>query len=112
MGHSTLGIVLACLTGFVMLVFINFKALQKCRQCIPLVGSCSAAVSAACHRPEDDVQASLKPVQWGVQGFDRENVRSWKSGERRVGHCSFTSTLTSPPIPRRWYAGYKAVLRL
>lgn len=113
MGYSTLGIVLACLMGFVMLAFVNLKALQKYRQCIPMVGSCSAAVSAACHRPEDDVQASLKAVQWGVvQGADCENVGSWKSGEKRFGHCSFTSTLTSPPIPRRWYAGDMTVSRL
>jgi len=33
---------------------------------MPLVATCSAAISAACHRPEQDVDAHLLPVQWGI----------------------------------------------
>lgn len=32
---------------------------------MPLASSCSAAISAACHRPEDDSAAHLLPVVWG-----------------------------------------------
>ncbi|KAK3631080.1 hypothetical protein LTR56_017104 [Elasticomyces elasticus] len=32
---------------------------------MPLASSCSAAISAACHRPEDDNAAHLLPVIWG-----------------------------------------------
>lgn len=32
---------------------------------MPLVSSCSAAISAACHKPEMDVDAHLMPVIWG-----------------------------------------------
>ncbi|KAF7502331.1 hypothetical protein GJ744_006019 [Endocarpon pusillum] len=33
---------------------------------MPLVSTCSAAISANCHRPEGDIDAHLLPVQWGV----------------------------------------------
>ncbi|KAK5729389.1 hypothetical protein LTR17_012019 [Elasticomyces elasticus] len=32
---------------------------------MPLASSCSAAISAACHRPQDDNAAHLLPVIWG-----------------------------------------------
>jgi hypothetical protein len=31
-----------------------------------LVATCSAALSAACHQPEEDFDACLLPVQWGL----------------------------------------------
>jgi len=48
---------------------------------MPLVVSCSAAISANCHRPELDEDAYLLPVCWGVVGVNNE------------GHkiCSFTT---------------------
>ena len=32
---------------------------------MPLVSTCSAAISAACHRPDDDSDSHLLPVKWG-----------------------------------------------
>lgn len=32
---------------------------------MPLVSTCSAAISAACHRPEEDSESHLLPVRWG-----------------------------------------------
>ena len=62
---------------------------------IPLAGSCSAAISAACHLPEENVHASEKPVLWGVV--------SMKEGG--VGHCSFTSLKAEAPVEGESYAG-------
>ena len=58
-----------------------------------LAGSCSAAISAACYRPEEDVDAAIKPVMWGVV-----------SSEDDVGHCCFTSLEVSPPVQGEGYA--------
>jgi hypothetical protein len=57
---------------------------------MPLVVSCSAAISANCHRPELDEDAYLLPVRWGVVGVNDE------------GHkiCSFTTMRdVEPPKP-------------
>ena len=32
---------------------------------MPLVSTCSAAISAACHRPDEDLDSHLLPVKWG-----------------------------------------------
>ena len=37
---------------------------------MPIAGPCSAAISAACHRPEEDVDAATKPVMWGTVSSD------------------------------------------
>ncbi|KIX08961.1 uncharacterized protein Z518_00039 [Rhinocladiella mackenziei CBS 650.93] len=64
---------------------------------IPLVGSCSVAIAAACHRPTWDVDAHLNPVQWGaVPGAERETG---------VGHCCFTSGDVEELHIGRMYAG-------
>ena len=60
---------------------------------MPLAGSCSAAISAACYRPEEDVDAATKPVMWGVV-----------SSDKGVGHCCFTSFEVTRPIPGELYA--------
>ena len=37
---------------------------------MPLVSTCSAAISAACHRPAEDGDSHLLPVRWGFVGGD------------------------------------------
>jgi hypothetical protein len=54
-----------------------------------MVVSCSAAISANCHRPEKDEDAYLLPVRWGVVG---------ESEGRKI--CSFTTMRdVEPPNP-------------
>jgi hypothetical protein len=66
---------------------------------IPLAGSCSAAISAACHPPSEDVDVSLGPLQWGaIPGAEKEE------NGRVVGHCSFSGLAVEPPVPGRFYA--------
>jgi len=47
---------------------------------MPMVTTCSAAISAACHGPPEDAKAYLFPVQYGVVS---------EKGETK--HCSFTT---------------------
>ncbi|KAL2430720.1 hypothetical protein ABEF95_013198 [Exophiala dermatitidis] len=65
---------------------------------MPLAGSCSAAISAACHQPDWDDNAAMKAVQWGV-------VPVTILGPHAVGHCSFTSGTVSPIQDGQKYAG-------
>lgn len=84
---------------------------------MPLNATCSNAISAACHRPEDDKQAYLFPVKWGMiprsmvashsgnrdQSVDLEEIKKKDSesitehqisGERETvvnGHFCFTT---------------------
>ena len=56
--------------------------LGKYKNGAPLVSTCSAAISAACHRPARDTQAHMFQVQWGVVS---------PATDRHPGHCSFTT---------------------
>ena len=59
---------------------------------VPVLDPCSAAPSASCHRPVDDVDAAKLPVKWGVV-----------ETEGPVGHCCFTSHKVSSPNTNRLY---------
>lgn len=54
---------------------------------MPLASTCSAAISAACHRPDADREAHLLPVQWGVVNQDELGREC----------CSFTTSRTVVP---------------
>ena len=91
-GYSCIAIItVICLgTTVILLEVLNRFRVHRC---MPLAGSCSAAISAACHRPEEDVDAATKPVMWGVV-----------SSENDVGHCCFASFEVSRPIPNTPYS--------
>jgi hypothetical protein len=105
MGYSPLAMTFSCIVCFLMLTLVNVKVFQKYRPGIPLAGSCSAAVSAACHTPRGEEDISTKAVRWGVVRGAGESVRAWKNKDKDFGHCLFSSLATAPPIPGRYYAG-------
>lgn len=59
---------------------IGFLGRYRCGT--PLASTCSAAISAACHRPSRDAQAHMFQVQWGVVS---------EHPGTHVGHCAFTT---------------------
>lgn len=93
-GYSCIAIVTAIFLGSIALIFGNLNGFRRYRDGMPLVGSCSAAISAACHRPENDVDASVLPVKWGVP-----------EGKGTIGHCCFTSLEVTPPVEGQTYKG-------
>lgn len=95
MGYSRLAFVTTLLLGSVVVILGILNGFRNYRLGIPLVGSCSAAISAACHRPKEDEDAADKPLMWGVV--------SMKDG---VGHCCFTSFEVTTPIEDKLYAGF------
>lgn len=69
-----------------------------------LVGSCSAAMSAACHvlpyESEDGVEVSQRKLMWGVVGT--------RSGG--VGHCALSDKDVEGPQKGGLYAGMRIKL--
>lgn len=63
---------------------------------IPVVSSCGAAISAACHLPLAEAGAALKPLQWGFVPASEQDIG--------LRHCCFASGPVEPPEPGRAYA--------
>ncbi|OJJ36965.1 hypothetical protein ASPWEDRAFT_26399 [Aspergillus wentii DTO 134E9] len=82
-----------------MLVFAVTLGFRRLKGNLPLAGNCSAAISAACHPPEDDRDAALKKVMWGEVDMSSDTV-----SEPEYHHCSFTSYEVVTPCPTRLYS--------
>lgn len=88
-GFSPLAIILVLALGggtaiaTVVIGRCKFKSIG-----MPLAGSCSVAISAACHPPSWDIDTATEAVKWGViPGSENGDVGT----QNEVGHCSFTS---------------------
>ena len=95
-GYSPLPILLVLILGIFMLGILIGNGFRRFSSPMPVVGSCSVAISSACHRPKDDEDAAFLPVAWG-------DVNHEGAGE--VGHCAFTSQQVYEPVKGRLYAG-------
>jgi hypothetical protein len=94
-GYSALSIALAAATCFSLMAIMTFKSLQRYKVGMPVAGSCSVVISAACHKAELEEAPQLKKVMWGV-------VKD-ANGEES-GHCAFTLKLVKPPVEGEFYA--------
>ena len=86
-----------------MLVAVVLMGLRRYPNDMPVIGNCSAAISAACH-PEireggDGEDMVLRPLRWGDVGM--------VDGETGVRHLSFSDKLEDvcEPIEFASYAG-------
>lgn len=62
-GYSPLGMIITAITGFTLMLFVVVLGWRKLQSGMPVAGSCSLAISAACHCPEGT--SELLPVMWG-----------------------------------------------
>ncbi|KAK0259970.1 hypothetical protein LTR01_004511 [Friedmanniomyces endolithicus] len=97
-GYSCTPILCVILLGTAMLVFALGMGCRKFASSIPVAGSCSVALAAACHPMKHDEDASFLPVRWG-------EVVDASGEEDEVRHCSFTSGEVQAMTPGRLYAG-------
>ncbi|CAG8005743.1 unnamed protein product [Penicillium salamii] len=108
LGFAQLPIFCAILVGSFMILILILLSLKRFKSNMPLAGSCSAVISAACHPPkyEDSDSIALGLVKWGeitasssdeVDGF-RQEIDDGK------GHCSFTGLDTVQPSLTKLYA--------
>lgn len=95
-GYSCIAIFFSILVGSIAIVGGILNGFRRYTPDIPLVGSCSAAISAACHKSSEEPSASLLPLQWGCTDSDTAGS---------IGHCAFSSLEVTPPVPGYFYAG-------
>lgn len=80
-GWSPEGIVGVIVLGVCLVLWLLALGCRRFKTGIPVAGSCSAAISAACHgvsREEADVQ--LKRIQWGVVGGSDAEAKARRCG--------------------------------
>ena len=63
-GHQLL-LICAIIVGSLTVITLLGPSVKPFRSVIPLAGSCSAGISAACHPPEYDVDAATEHIIWG-----------------------------------------------
>ena len=97
-GYSVKPIIVTVIIGSAALLFGVGTGLRRYNSGMPLAGSCSAAISAACHvtNNEDGSTTVEKAVRWGA--VERKS-------EEDVGHCSFTARQAEAPVKGQLYAG-------
>lgn len=86
-GWSPAGVVSVIIVGIAMVLFLLFSGSRRLGSSMPVAGSCSAAISAACHPVPYDKMVGLEPLQWGVTSFE---------GDEKA-HCSFSSGEVDAP---------------
>ncbi|KAL8743097.1 MAG: hypothetical protein Q9184_008155, partial [Pyrenodesmia sp. 2 TL-2023] len=101
-GYSCIAIISVIFVSAIALLAGNANGFRRYPAGMPLAGSNSAAISAACHAPVDDVDASILPVMWGA-------VRTGETLRRPPGGVSDmintpsspgnTTLLTPLPLP-------------
>ncbi|KAH7184595.1 uncharacterized protein B0J16DRAFT_266395 [Fusarium flagelliforme] len=100
-GYSPIAIVFAITTTAFMGAAVIITATRRLPTTMPVVGSCSLAIAAACHHPDNTPQpdASVFPLQWGVMWRQREG-----SGMELTNHCGFSQYPVEKP---RWGIVYR-----
>jgi hypothetical protein len=97
-GYSPSAMVAVAVLGGVMVAAVVGFGFISYERGMPLAGSCSLAISAACH-PEQGAEAadylmSEQKLQWGVVS----------TGIDGIGHCAFSSAEVGPLVKGRMYA--------
>ncbi|KAF2683140.1 hypothetical protein K458DRAFT_390412 [Lentithecium fluviatile CBS 122367] len=97
-GYSPIAMFTVIILGCLMIAVIISFGFVPFKKGMNLAGSCSVAISAACHLAEDHVDgytAAVSKLQWGVVGMDDEGV----------GHCAFSTKEVEQPKKGEMYAG-------
>jgi hypothetical protein len=97
-GYSPSAMLAVVILGVVMVAAVVGFGFIPYERGIPLAGSCSLAISAACH-PEQgvwvgDYVLSEQKVQWGLVNTSLDGI----------GHCAFSSAEVGPLVKGRIYA--------
>ncbi|KIV87479.1 hypothetical protein PV11_03022 [Exophiala sideris] len=116
--YSPIAMLFILFVGFGLLVFLFATAMRKLPIGMPLIGSNSLAISAACHPPgqldecerEEMVQhplnwgavpGSSKVVDLGISGFELDSP---DDDGHNVGHCCFSDQPLEAPVRGKFYA--------
>ena len=94
-GYSITSALVLVTVLYALFVCTGIQSFMKIKEKLPLAANCSLVISAACHPPPNDVDAYMRPVQWGV-------VTSDYAGSTE--HCSITSERVTKPEVGTMYA--------
>jgi hypothetical protein len=98
-GFSPLAMIFTMILMAIMAAFAFYVGNKRLYAGMPIVGSCSGGIAAACHPPDSGNEDSGR-LMWGEvpQGLlgDGNNGESCDENER-VGHCSFSSDRVDVP---------------
>ncbi|KAJ5199525.1 hypothetical protein N7472_004729 [Penicillium cf. griseofulvum] len=106
LGYSSAFILFSVVVGAVMILALCILGLRRLNSNAPLAGSCSAAISAACHAPtHENLDTAIRSkLKWGqTTGLSVGSIDS-DGDEPEKGHCSFTSLGTVKPTLTKLYA--------
>lgn len=94
-GYSIFAMILGLGLGVLMLLAVIGTGLRKRKTGMPIVGSCSAAISSACH-PESPNDDSLSLLQWG-------DIRVEPGSGADFKRCAFSSGNVCQPVDGEIY---------
>lgn len=105
LGYSVLGIISVLIVGGMGVVLIFLLGFRRYPGLMPIGGTCSAAIAAACWRPESDIKAATQGVKWGeISGNNSTDFRDVNGEEAsNVRHLCFTSFPVTKPQARTLY---------
>ncbi|KAL6712953.1 hypothetical protein ACLMJK_009508 [Lecanora helva] len=98
-GYSNIAIIFMIILGSLLVLLALGQGFWRLNPIMSLARSCSAAISAACHPPEGDTDAALRPVKWGVVGNSDISHE-----EKGLKHCTFTSLEVKEPVEGQLYS--------
>ena len=92
-GWSSIAIIFVLAVGSAVMLVTMGVGFRTFNGAMPLSRGCSAVISAACHPPESDTDASTLPLQWGAL-----------PGTTQDHHCTLSSQEVRKPVRGRLYA--------
>lgn len=99
LGYSPIAIVFVLIVSCLLVVAIIVVGLFRLPSAMPVVGSCSLAIAAACHHYEGKEQPidATRPVKWGV---------TWRGtvDDVTMGHCGFSASEVHEPDTQTDYS--------
>lgn len=98
-GYSSIAIITVIALGSVVVIGGIINGFRRYDAGMPLAGSCSAAISAACHPKQQDEDMSVLPIKWGAE------KKNMSVDVKSIGHCSFSSFEVDMPMAGERYAG-------
>lgn len=95
--YSPLALLLMAGLWLLMIIVLLVAGSMKINSAMPIAGSNSAAIAAACHvsSGEDGAQTAISKVQWGVTDEPR--------GASLAGHCAFSKNEVGVPSVGEMY---------
>jgi hypothetical protein len=97
-GYSPIAMLTVVVLGVAMVAGVVISGYIPYKRSMPLAGSCSLAISAACHPEEygavEDLALSEQELTWGVVSTSADGI----------GHCAFSNQEPRPLVKGRVYA--------